>query len=1736
MKTQLLKLLFISGFLFLGLGKANAALTLGTASTTGLASGTLTNNQTGLGILGFSVKSTGGNTGINSFNFSSTTTSPAGANIGTYFTNFQVYVSTTNSFASATAITGGGIVFTTTAATTITVTNVGQTIPNNSTYYFFIVADFYDNSPASSNTFSLTLKQVNGANVTNETGPVLTLSSPPVISYTSPATYLINTAISTLSPTNTGTAVGTTVGYGAITNFVAVTASPYGVATDGDGDVYTASSTGKSIYAYTSAAAGGSIATTTGTSAPQEVAVDGEGFVWVSDNTANKVYKYSISGGLIASYTLTAPLGIAFDYNNNAYVVSNNKVWKIPAGSATGYTAVAITTTGVSITGAYGIAIDPSGNIFVSISTSTTLLKITNGVSGGTVASTVATSLKNPRNLFADAYGDIYIADYGNSVIQEYQPSGSIAVVLSGLSGPSGVSIDPNNIMYVANTGTNYIVKAVLTGGYTINSNLPTGLSFNPVNGQVTGTPTVFFGPTTYTVTASNSIGTSAPATFTIACSQNVNNAAYGFSQAITLNNGNFMQVSTTLNNFPYLLYIQEKALKTDSVCTDNIKYPNGPAGTGYDFAFTLNGSTTELFYQVESYNPATGTLLAWVNLPTLQAGAVAVNFYFGSNTPNHPTTFTQGTWASDYQEVYHFDEAAGNGGTIIDATINGNNATQRDCTSSTGQIGGAYIFSAAGGKTDAQMTTQAINTNLAGSFTLSAWVEPTSYPTSNPGSGSYDYKIVTNESQYTGGGYKSGLYGNTATTVYPEVETRANSGAVTLDRSSSTSQTAVKSTNAWRYVQGVYDNSTGTFYSYLDGSLNNSSAGAPSGINGENLSIGSDFTAGNYLYGLMDEVRISSNAKSADWIQAEFLNQKAPTKCTVVSTTIGEVSPANVYAIGGSVTYAWIGNSTGTSDPTSANNWYFEGCVGDTVATKYITGSLNKTPPYDGTASIYVSGGTYPLILPNFNTSFSVNSLTLAPNASMYLYGNALYVLCHIYAGNGTGGILSSATGSGGAITAATTGGVGFAGSHYPTQYFYGVAGSQMNLANFVAGNTGGNTELVGGQTNIYSGINLSSNNLTVDAAATLTLKSNVSGTANFYSIPSGSQVNGIVNVERYIDGGTGYRGYRFLSSPVNISGVVNQTSTQANIDLHYLTANMITGGPTGTAGGFTLTTTNPLMYLFDETRPVNHIQYTGGENVGINSIYGNTPTYSVVTLQPNVARTQNSPILVPVGNAYLVYYVGNTAAGDALTTVTPHGSTVVASGTLNQGTIPVYVTNGVTSSQTMSYTPIATTGATVPGLHQIGNPYASTIDLNAFYADNSTSVTSVFDELQAPNGAYQSYNASSGATSAATAGRYIASGQGFFVHASAAGQSISFKETEKAVVQLTSSTSPPLLLNQKSKTPVITASAMLPTGLSGLHLQLNQDSLIYTQTGIYFSPTWSDKYVQSEDGLDLDGTSVYLSSYSSDHQRLSINQLGDYSKGKVVKLYVSAASYGNYSLSLADIKNIDTLYNVYLRDHYLKDSVNLLQTKSYPLSVTTDTASYGANRFDLVIELKQLPPYQLLTFGGQKITKGVQLNWMANNTGNYTGFSLQKEAANSTFNTIYSTQSTNVSNYSYIDTNPVVGNNIYRLAQTDALGNVTYSQIVTIGYSNVSSGGLFSIYPNPASDIINILVNSTPQTPSTYTANIYNSAGMLMIERTLNTFNWTQDVSNYKEGVYVIVLKDVNDNVLAKSKFIKN
>jgi hypothetical protein len=160
--------------------------------------------------------------------------------------------------------------------------------------------------------------------------------------------------------------------------------------------------------------------------------------------------------------------------------------------------------------------------------------------------------------------------------------------------------------------------------------------------------------------------------------------------------------------------------------------------------------------------------------------------------------------------------------------------------------------------------------------------------------------------------------------------------------------------------------------------------------------------------------------------------------------------------------------------------------------------------------------------------------------------------------------------------------------------------------------------------------------------------------------------------------------------------------------------------------------------------------------------------------------------------------------------------------------------------------------------------------------------------------------------------------------------------------------------------------------------------------------------------------------------------------------------------------------------------------------------------------------------------------------NASDYTGYILQKLDSKGNFNPLYTTQSAKGENsYSYVDLNPIIGNNTYRLLQNDINGNITYSDTVNINYNHLAQGftGL-TLYPNPSNSIINIIyANATSNNSSpNYSVDIFNSIGTFIKHEAIKSNSWTEDISAYKLGVYVLQVKDNSGNLVGQTKFIRN
>jgi hypothetical protein len=171
------------------------------------------------------------------------------------------------------------------------------------------------------------------------------------------------------------------------------------------------------------------------------------------------------------------------------------------------------------------------------------------------------------------------------------------------------------------------------------------------------------------------------------------------------------------------------------------------------------------------------------------------------------------------------------------------------------------------------------------------------------------------------------------------------------------------------------------------------------------------------------------------------------------------------------------------------------------------------------------------------------------------------------------------------------------------------------------------------------------------------------------------------------------------------------------------------------------------------------------------------------------------------------------------------------------------------------INYSGTGTTGNyKVRGFNLVGNPYASSIDWSTF--SNTTSTAAIYGLNVTPSiwtfdpktKNYATYNA---LTNIATGngGKIIASGQGFFVQATAASPSLTFQEAAKSTSQLTSGST--LLMSTQS------TRASLSQGAYNTYMRLKMitDTANYNDMVIGFNSASSTKFNAQEDSRFIAG-----------------------------------------------------------------------------------------------------------------------------------------------------------------------------------------------------------------------------------------------------------------------------------------
>jgi trimeric autotransporter adhesin len=309
---------------------------------------------------------------------------------------------------------------------------------------------------------------------------------------------------------------------------------PNGVAADNSGNLYIADYGNDRVRKVTPA---GIISTVTGngtagysgdggpaTSAqlyvPNSVAVDNSGNLYITDYGNGRVRKvtpagiistiagngtsgYSGDGGPATSAQFYSTDGVVVDNSGNLYIadVGNNRVRKVTpagiisaiAGNGTfGYSGDGGPATSAQLNAPNALAVDNSGNLYITDNGNSRVRKVTpagiistvagNGSQGYSGDGGPATSaqLLQPRGVTVDKSGNLYIADSFNGRIRKVTPAGIISTVAGngskGYSGdggpaisaqlylPNSVAVDNSGNLYMSDYGNSGVRKVTPAG------------------------------------------------------------------------------------------------------------------------------------------------------------------------------------------------------------------------------------------------------------------------------------------------------------------------------------------------------------------------------------------------------------------------------------------------------------------------------------------------------------------------------------------------------------------------------------------------------------------------------------------------------------------------------------------------------------------------------------------------------------------------------------------------------------------------------------------------------------------------------------------------------------------------------------------------------------------------------------------------------------------------------------------------------------------------------------------------------------------------------------------------------------------------------------------------------------------------------------------------------------------------------------------------------------------------
>jgi hypothetical protein len=192
-----------------------------------------------------------------------------------------------------------------------------------------------------------------------------------------------------------------------------------------------------------------------------QLAADGSDHLYIADPSNGRVVKISDIGastitnlGQNSTFLTTgfvAPSAVAVDSSNNLYVVDGANLFELASGTGTPTALLN------NLAGATGVAVDPSGAVYITSASGTTRIPSIGGILVPANETTIALTVSNTSSVTLDNLGNVYLTQASGGAVTQVSTNGALTLPTpSSLTGSTSADVTVTNAGNLNSSVTGY--------------------------------------------------------------------------------------------------------------------------------------------------------------------------------------------------------------------------------------------------------------------------------------------------------------------------------------------------------------------------------------------------------------------------------------------------------------------------------------------------------------------------------------------------------------------------------------------------------------------------------------------------------------------------------------------------------------------------------------------------------------------------------------------------------------------------------------------------------------------------------------------------------------------------------------------------------------------------------------------------------------------------------------------------------------------------------------------------------------------------------------------------------------------------------------------------------------------------------------------------------------------------------------------------------------------------------